>query len=168
MKFKTIFLVIFFLLPLISFAACGGDDDDDNDTAADDDNDAAADDDDNDDSGPETTGSAPVLTDLQLKENEFDYTEVKFKSITVQGMAKFTDDDGDLTEWQLIIFAPNGNETELEKQQLQGIAGATTGTLNFTYTMSVLVSGDYQIGVVVYDAGGNKSNTVKAPFYIVE
>jgi hypothetical protein len=115
--------------------------------------------------GGDGSGTAPSLSNLQYSPQAA-FINDGGGFIDIFGTIDFTDPDGDLASFVIIVFDSSHVEVGRLSGPIVGAAGITAGQAAFVMTVDTTVAGDFSFSTYVVDSKGNQSNALNGTFPI--
>lgn len=140
--FRVILKYTLFLLSFAFVAGCGG-------------------------NGGGSVGTAPSISNLLFSPSAV-YVNEGGGQTDIVGTFDFTDPDGNLSSFTIIVQDSNGHTVQSETTAIAGVSGLTSGTIQGVVTIMTTTAGDFSVQIYVTDTSGLSSNTIEFIFTISE
>lgn len=118
-------------------------------------------------SGGGSSGVAPTISGLSFSPSTV-YVNEGGGQTDILGTFDFTDPDGNLSTFTIIVHDPGGQVVQSETTAITGVSGLTSGTLQGSITIITTTVGDFSVQIYVTDTSGLSSNTIEFIFTISE
>ena len=118
-------------------------------------------------SGGGSSGVAPTISGLSFSPSAV-YVNEGGGQADISGTFDFTDPDGNLSTFTVIVHDPGGRVVQSETSGITGVSGLTSGTIQGSVTITTTTAGVFSVQIYVTDTSGLSLNTIEFVFTISE